>query len=330
MIKCFFVDVNSISSDLPRSSFAEADLAQLAELILATDGLLRPLILKSSGVEKYTVLDGHREYYAVLKAKEKNSSKAEMVNAFVVGANIQQSAIEQLGLLTGAKSPTLSPLPESIPSIIEQLLPPLLATISQQIQPIIDQLAVQKQLLDTLILDVHSSVHVGVSLPLGTVSARAEELLQKQTLRYHQGTNITTDNLQLEIEKQPDPQPLNIPPLTTDPIVVDANPAKAVKVKPAKTTKPPAKSKKISTLPDSLDPTKATNTLNLINTLSEADLIQKMERSGVSKTVIKLVPTIIANRSTQPAQKFDTWEIVSATVKGLGATTIQKIIDKLK
>ena len=93
MIKCYFVDINNISSCLPRSSFVESELEQLANLILKTDGLLRPLILKESGVEKYTVVQGHREYYAALTAKEKDSSRAEMVNAFVISSQIQQSAM---------------------------------------------------------------------------------------------------------------------------------------------------------------------------------------------------------------------------------------------
>jgi ParB-like chromosome segregation protein Spo0J len=89
MIKCFFVDVKSIKSDLPKSNFVESELEQLADLILATDGLLRPLILQEIKAGKYQVIEGHREYYAAIIAKEKNIAKAEMVNAFVVDANSQ-------------------------------------------------------------------------------------------------------------------------------------------------------------------------------------------------------------------------------------------------
>jgi ParB-like nuclease domain len=92
MIKCYFVDVKNISSTLPRSMFVDSEIEQLADAILATDGLLRPLILKEIGVEKYTVIEGHREYYAAVRAKEKNLAKAEMVNAFAIDTNTQQSS----------------------------------------------------------------------------------------------------------------------------------------------------------------------------------------------------------------------------------------------
>lgn len=281
MIKCFFVDVNSISSDLPRSSFTEADLEKLADFILATDGLLRPLILTASGVEKYTVLDGHREYYAVVKAKEKNSTKAEMVNAFVVGANIQQSAIEQLGLLTEAKLLTPAPLSESIHAIIEQLLPPLLTMLSEQIQPLVDRLAVQKQLLDTLVTLVNNPT---------TAS------------RKHEDESILP------------------PPI---PIITDPKLSKKEEVEQAEIIQPdlPAETKSILS--------KEANTLNLINTLDLDPLTLKMKHSKISNAE-KLAVNIIDTRNNQPQQKFDTWEIVTAKVKGLGAKTIQKIIDKLK
>jgi hypothetical protein len=148
MIKCLFVDLSNITSDIPRSNFPESDLAKIADLILATDGLLRPLILKASGVERYTVIEGDREYYAALKAKEKDISKAEMINAFIIDPKIQQSAIEQLKILTADSStPKFS---QPVAPSIEQLLPTLLAAISQQIQPIVDQLSEHKQILDSL------------------------------------------------------------------------------------------------------------------------------------------------------------------------------------
>ena len=293
MIKCYFVDVKNIASDLPKSSFTESDLEQLADLILKADGLLRPLILKESGVEKYTVIEGHREYYAALRAKEKDRTKAEMVNAFVVSPNIQQSAIEQLKLLKEDRSPR--PESETTPSIIEQLLPALLAAISQQIKPIVDRLAEHQQILDVLKLD--------------------------------------RVNRQVETKKQTDlqPKPEDIPLAPIPSVAVNPKPLKTEKIKPDKATKNTAKSKKVSALPELIDPTKAANTLNLIDTLSQDNLILRMERSGISKAAIKLAPNIIASRDSQPAQKFDTWEtIAAATITGLGAARIKEIIDKLK
>jgi ParB-like nuclease domain len=310
MIKCYFVDIKDISSDLPRSNFAESDLEQLANLILATDGLIRPLIIKETGAEKYTVIEGHREYYAALIAKEQNSSKAEMVNAFVINPKLQSSAIEQLKLIKEDSSPVITPA--SIPLDIEQLLPTLLAAISQQIQPLVEQLAEQKQILESLVIDrVNSS------------TVRVDPIEQP------------------ELPKPKDLPPI-IPAVTTEPaklvVTKPAKPPKAEKSKPDKAPKATT-SKKVAALPESLakplpgrlDPIKATSTLNIINTLSQNELVLAMERSGISKAAIKLVPDIVAIRDSQPEQKFDTWEkIIALKIKGLGAATVKGMIEKLK
>jgi hypothetical protein len=299
MIKCYFVDIKDISSDLPRSNFVESDLEQLASLILATDGLIRPLILKEIGGEKYTVIEGHREYYAALIAKEQNSSKAEMVNAFVINANIQSSAIEQLKLIKADRSPVIAPAPTS--SGIEQLLPTLLAAISQQMQPLVDQLAEQKKMLEALMLD------------------RADS------------STVRVDSIELpDLPKSKDASPIAPAVIVTPVKVAVSKPPKVEKAKPDKAPKATA-SKKVAALPESIDRIKATNTLNLINTLSQNELALAMERSGVSKAAIKLVPNIVAIRDSQPDQKFDTWEtIIALKIKGLGAAIVKGIIEKLK
>ena len=302
MIKCYFVDIKDISSDLPRSHFIDSDLEQLSNLILATDGLIRPLILKESGVDKYTVIEGHREYYAALTAKEKNSSKAEMVNAFVINANIQASAIEQLQLLKEDRFPVVIPAPTS--SGIEQLLPALSAAISQQIQPLVEQIAKQQKMLEVIMLD-----------RIAPPTVLAETIKQP------------------DLPKPKDPSPI-APAVVVKPVkVVEPKPSKLPKADKNKPDKLPraTTSKTVATLPESTDPIKATSTLNLINTLSQDDLILKMERSKVSKAAIKLVPDIITIRDSQPDRKFDTWEtVVALKIKGLGARIVEGIIEKLK
>jgi hypothetical protein len=100
-MRFYTVDVKSISSNIPRSKFAESELDRLAELILESEGLIRPLVLKQIGVEEYTVIDGHLEYYAAVRAKEKNPRKGEMVNAFEIVAKSESIITQQLELLKG-------------------------------------------------------------------------------------------------------------------------------------------------------------------------------------------------------------------------------------
>jgi hypothetical protein len=294
VIKCFFVDIANISSEIPRSSFEESNLEQLADLILQTDGLLRPLILKETGVEKYTVVEGHREYYASVQAKKKNRNKAEMVNAFIIPNQIQSAVIEQLNLLKSALSPT----PISGPSLvsIEQLLPTLLAAISQQIQPIVNQLAEHQK-----ILDVIKSTNPNIS-PI-------------------------PPSLKTEKEATPPPQPAPIP---VD--IVNPPPVEIEKIEPIQTFKAIDNSDEIAAVSKLSDaPPIILDALTLINTLSQEELHVRMERSGISKAITKLVPNLINTRNIQPNQKFDTWEtIIAAKIAGLASGRIKQITEKLK
>ncbi|MBD2594853.1 chromosome partitioning protein ParB [Nostoc spongiaeforme FACHB-130] len=96
MMKFYLVDVKDINSNIPRSNFSEADLDNLAEIILESGGIIRPLVLKPTDAENYTVIDGHFEYYAAVKAKEKNPRKGEMVNAFVISPKNEDILLKQV------------------------------------------------------------------------------------------------------------------------------------------------------------------------------------------------------------------------------------------
>lgn len=90
------VDVKEIKSDIPRSSFSEERIELLANAILKNDGLIRPLILKQISIDNYSVLDGHLEYYAAVRAREKDARKGEMVNAFVIDPKNETSVTQQI------------------------------------------------------------------------------------------------------------------------------------------------------------------------------------------------------------------------------------------
>jgi len=105
MITFSLVDVKSITSNVPRSNFTEADLDNLADMILESGGLIKPLLVKVTGAESYTVVDGHLEYYAAVRAKEKNARQGEMVNAFVISTKIEDIVAKQAAALRGVTSP---------------------------------------------------------------------------------------------------------------------------------------------------------------------------------------------------------------------------------
>ncbi|MEB3280884.1 MAG: hypothetical protein VKK42_18370 [Lyngbya sp.] len=109
MIKFSYVDVKSITSDVPRSEFSEAEIDTLADLILECEGVLKPIFLQQVDLEQYKVIEGDLEYYAAVRAKEKNLRQGEMINAIIVSPTQEKSIKQQLDFFK--KSQTLN-IPE--------------------------------------------------------------------------------------------------------------------------------------------------------------------------------------------------------------------------
>lgn len=99
MMEFRLIDVVSIISKVPRSQFEEVELTQLAESILECEGVLTPPVLKVIGLDSYEVIEGDREYYAAVVAREKNPRKGEMINAFVVPLKYEENIRKQLSVL---------------------------------------------------------------------------------------------------------------------------------------------------------------------------------------------------------------------------------------
>jgi phenylalanyl-tRNA synthetase alpha subunit len=112
----YLVDIKDITSDIPRSNFAESDLETLADIIIETGGIIKPLVIKAISPESYTVVDGHFEYYAAVRAKEKNPRKGEMVNAFVISQKTEDLVVKQIAAIEGlvSKDKPSKPLPEKV------------------------------------------------------------------------------------------------------------------------------------------------------------------------------------------------------------------------
>ncbi|MCG5058496.1 MAG: hypothetical protein KA714_10960 [Limnoraphis sp. WC205] len=104
MIKFSYVDVKSITSDVPRSEFSEAEIDTLADLILECQGVLKPIFLQQVDLEHYKVIEGDLEYYAAVRAKEKNLRQGEMINAIIVSPAQEQSIKQQLNFFNKYQS----------------------------------------------------------------------------------------------------------------------------------------------------------------------------------------------------------------------------------
>lgn len=99
MSRYYMVDVKSITSKVPRSKFKVDEIEKVAQSILASGGLLSPLLLEQTDAEAYEVVAGDFEYYAAVRAKEISPREAEMVNAFVIPSKTVEKAVEQFQAL---------------------------------------------------------------------------------------------------------------------------------------------------------------------------------------------------------------------------------------
>ncbi len=105
-MRFYTVDIAAITPPEPKEQFDPQIIEELATQILECQGLLKPIILKSNGPESYVVVDGHREYYAAVRAQEKNPRIGEMVNAFVISPKAERSILNQLAILNSQTKPS--------------------------------------------------------------------------------------------------------------------------------------------------------------------------------------------------------------------------------
>jgi hypothetical protein len=338
MLKCLFVDLTSISSTKPKSKFKPAQIEKLADAILATDGLISPLILSQTGSEngvgRYTIIEGDLAYYAALRAKEKDLHKAEMVNAFVIPADCQSAAIAQLTLLAQTKSKVVEPEPPIVERVGEttpptaavedrdELFERLSAEIARQLVPF-------SQKIDTVatIVDRHERVLVALQSSTAVVTPPPVEpapIVPPTIEPVTQPNKISTPKTpkaKTSKARQKPQQSLEVPiaPVTT--------------AEKATTTKQAAAPKK-TTQPDlfaGIEPEKLARTLQLINTASLNELVLKMSKSLITKAPQTLATDLIAKRDTQPDRIFESWEaILSAKVSKLTQKVAVEIVNKLK
>ncbi|OKH23334.1 Rho termination factor N-terminal domain-containing protein [Chroogloeocystis siderophila] len=93
------VAVKKIKSNIDASKFSEEELEQAANLILEAEGVINPLIIQRVSRDSYEVIDGDFEYYAAIKAKEKNPLQGEMIGAFIIDAESEDVIKKQVELI---------------------------------------------------------------------------------------------------------------------------------------------------------------------------------------------------------------------------------------
>lgn len=179
MINFSLVDIKSITSDVPRSNFDETDLENLADIILESEGIIRPVVVKATGIENFSVVDGHFEYYAALRAKEKDARKGEMVNAFIISPKLEDLVIKQAAIIGGEDS---SPKPKPTPSTtsntdkLESRLQNLELRLEKQINELNSIIRQERETIDEELKEIKNRIPEP-SHPLTLINTLDEEQL---------------------------------------------------------------------------------------------------------------------------------------------------------
>jgi predicted nucleic acid-binding OB-fold protein len=98
------VAVKKITCNAPRSLFADDELEEAAKLILESEGVINPIVVRRTGLKSYEVVDGDFEYYAAARAREIDPKKGEMIGVFIVEEENEELLTQQVKLFRKQKS----------------------------------------------------------------------------------------------------------------------------------------------------------------------------------------------------------------------------------
>ena len=93
-----FVDIVSVHTNASRSEFSQDEVEKLARNFLLSGGSTKPLIVRPKNAEEFDVIEGHLEFYAALRAKERDDN-FEMIQAIILDSKNEKAVIEQVALL---------------------------------------------------------------------------------------------------------------------------------------------------------------------------------------------------------------------------------------
>ncbi|MEG4349141.1 ParB N-terminal domain-containing protein [Microcoleus sp. LAD1_D5] len=160
------VAVKKITSAVPRSNFAEADLEKLARLILESGGLINPIIVRRNGMDAYEIVDGDFEYYAAARAKEIDAPKGETIGAFILEEENEELLLDQLEILRKTaitENQSVSVVPQQSSSL-EQRLTNIETRLENRINELKADYTREKQALLERVKDVESRIPKPVPL----------------------------------------------------------------------------------------------------------------------------------------------------------------------
>ncbi|QIR40662.1 hypothetical protein HCG51_30870 [Tolypothrix sp. PCC 7910] len=98
------VAVKKITSNKLRSTFADDEIEKAAQLILDSEGVINPIVVRRTSLQSYEVIDGDFEYYAAARAREIDPRKGEMIGVFIIEPENEEALTNQIQIFRQQKS----------------------------------------------------------------------------------------------------------------------------------------------------------------------------------------------------------------------------------
>ncbi len=297
------VAVKKITSAVPRSNFADADLEKLARLILESGGLINPIIVRRNGMDAYEIVDGDFEYYAAARAKEIEPLKGETIGAFILEEENEELLLEQLEILRKtAITENLVEHPET--GVLYE------NTSSQPADSIIKN---PVSLVEVPNLCENETPEDSSSLEqrLTNIEAQFASQINELKAEYAREQKVLAQSIQ-ELENRI---------LQQVPLLVEAGLAN--RINELKAESPPEKQVVVERIPEVENvASESMSLLEALNTLDKNQLSANLKDAGLKLPIIQI---ILKERDVRP---FVSFANVVERIKGLTDKTMIKIIDK--
>lgn len=150
------VAVKKITSKKPRSNFADNELEQAANLILDSEGVINPILVRRTSLQSYEVIDGDFEYYAAARAREIEPRKGEMIGVFIIEPENEEVLTKQVEVFRQQKS-DLSPQLILTSNDLEKFLTNLESRIEKITKQLLDE-ATAKVNLQNQVKELHKQI----------------------------------------------------------------------------------------------------------------------------------------------------------------------------
>ncbi|MDJ0678055.1 MAG: DUF655 domain-containing protein [Calothrix sp. MO_167.B42] len=164
------VAVKKINCSSPRSQFTDEDIEEAAKLILASEGVINPIVVRRTSLKSYEVVNGAFEYYAAARAREIDPKTGEMIGVFILEEDNEELLTQQIKAFrnkgsTHVKNSGITPdilnnFIKSLESRLDKITNQLTETTKAQVKLEYEVRDLRKQVSSKQILELFNSLDV--------------------------------------------------------------------------------------------------------------------------------------------------------------------------